>query len=97
MFSILEGYLCILHFHVSVLEISQVLANDGCRYAYTFPFLESKGIITIDDGRVGPLYEHTFPPSLAPSLSFIGIPKKVHISLSMLNYCFDILLTTDLV
>lgn len=31
----------------------------------------------VDDGRVGPLYEHTFPPSLAPSLSFVGIPKKV--------------------
>ncbi|WOH10420.1 hypothetical protein DCAR_0729889 [Daucus carota subsp. sativus] len=46
-------------------------------YRYTLPFLDSKGIITVDDGRVGPLYEHTFPPSLAPSLSFIGIPKKI--------------------
>lgn len=26
---------------------------------------------------MGPLYEHTFPPALAPSLSFIGIPKKI--------------------
>ena len=31
----------------------------------------------MDDDRVGPLYEHTFPPSLAPSLSFVGIPRKV--------------------
>lgn len=50
-----------------------------CRYSYSFPFLDTKGIVAIDDDRVGPLYEHTFPPSLAPSLSFIGIPKKVNI------------------
>ncbi|KAF3437589.1 hypothetical protein FNV43_RR20345 [Rhamnella rubrinervis] len=46
-------------------------------YSYTFPFLDTKGIVVIDDDRVGPLYEHTFPPSLAPSLSFIGIPRKI--------------------
>ncbi|KAM0982723.1 hypothetical protein ACFX2I_015577 [Malus domestica] len=46
-------------------------------YSYTFSFLDTKGIVTVDDNRVGPLYEHTFPPSLAPSLSFVGIPKKV--------------------
>ncbi|KAL6175454.1 hypothetical protein ACLB2K_052095 [Fragaria x ananassa] len=46
-------------------------------YSYTFPFLDTKGIVAIDDDRVGPLYEHTFPPSLAPSLSFIGIPRKI--------------------
>ncbi|KAL8457568.1 hypothetical protein ACS0TY_035435 [Phlomoides rotata] len=46
-------------------------------YSYSFPFLDTKGIVRVDDGRVGPLYEHTFPPSLAPSLSFIGIPKKI--------------------
>ncbi|KAH6799097.1 Flavin-binding monooxygenase family protein [Perilla frutescens var. frutescens] len=46
-------------------------------YSYSFPFLDTKGIVRIDDDRVGPLYEHTFPPSLAPSLSFIGIPKKI--------------------
>ncbi|EMS58759.1 Flavin-containing monooxygenase FMO GS-OX-like 9 [Triticum urartu] len=27
--------------------------------------------------RAGPLFEHVFPPSLAPSLSFVGIPIKV--------------------
>ncbi|WOH10421.1 hypothetical protein DCAR_0729890 [Daucus carota subsp. sativus] len=46
-------------------------------YQYTLPFLDSKEIITIDDGRVGPLYEHTFPPSVAPSLSFMGIPTRI--------------------
>ncbi|GLU12446.1 hypothetical protein SLE2022_291270 [Rubroshorea leprosula] len=46
-------------------------------YSYTFPFLDTKGIVVVDDDRVGPLYEHTFPPSLAPSLSFIGIPRKI--------------------
>ncbi|KAK1292851.1 Flavin-containing monooxygenase FMO GS-OX-like 9 [Acorus calamus] len=46
-------------------------------YSYSFPFLDTKGIVMVDDDRVGPLYEHTFPPSLAPSLSFIGIPRKI--------------------
>lgn len=51
----------------------------ACRYSYSFPFLDTKGIVVVDDDRVGPLYEHTFPPSLAPSLSFVGIPRKVNI------------------
>lgn len=51
----------------------------ACRYSYSFPFLDTKGIVAVDDDRVGPLYEHTFPPSLAPSLSFVGIPRKVNI------------------
>jgi len=51
-----------------------------CRYSYAFPFLDTKGMVVVDDDRVGPLYEHTFPPSLAPSLSFIGIPRKVNYS-----------------
>ncbi|KAI5648241.1 hypothetical protein M9H77_34246 [Catharanthus roseus] len=46
-------------------------------YSYSLPFLDTKGIVSIDDDRVGPLYEHTFPPSLAPSLSFVGIPRKL--------------------
>ncbi|KAJ1421844.1 Flavin monooxygenase FMO [Sesbania bispinosa] len=45
-------------------------------YSYSFPFLDTKGTVVVDDNRVGPLYEHTFPPSLAPSLSLIGIPRK---------------------
>ncbi|XP_068655481.1 flavin-containing monooxygenase FMO GS-OX-like 9 [Aristolochia californica] len=46
-------------------------------YSYTFPFLDTKGIVAVDDDRVEPLFEHTFPPSLAPSLSFVGIPRKI--------------------
>ncbi|GAA0143889.1 oxygenase [Lithospermum erythrorhizon] len=43
-------------------------------YKYAFPFLKTNGTVTIDDNRVGPLYKHTFPPQLAPTLSFVGIP-----------------------
>ncbi|XP_073111848.1 flavin-containing monooxygenase FMO GS-OX-like 4 [Elaeis guineensis] len=46
-------------------------------YRYHFPFLETNGIVNVDDNRVGPLYKHIFPPELAPCLSFIGIPWKV--------------------
>nr|CAB3455473.1 unnamed protein product [Digitaria exilis] len=46
-------------------------------YNYSFPFLDTGDLVTVDDNRVGPLYEHTFPPALAPSLSFVGIPDKV--------------------
>ncbi|KAI3706950.1 hypothetical protein L6452_25056 [Arctium lappa] len=45
-------------------------------YKYHFPFLDTKGIVTVDDNRVGPLYKHVFPPSLAPWLSFVGLPYK---------------------
>ncbi|CAL5077534.1 unnamed protein product [Urochloa decumbens] len=47
------------------------------RYDYSFPFLDTAGAITVDDNRVGPLYEHTFPPALAPSLSFVSVTKLV--------------------
>ncbi|OMO52421.1 Flavin monooxygenase FMO [Corchorus olitorius] len=46
-------------------------------YKYHFPFLETKGIVTVDDNRLGPLYKQIFPPALAPWLSFIGIPWKI--------------------
>ncbi|KAL1215079.1 Flavin-containing monooxygenase FMO GS-OX-like 8 [Cardamine amara subsp. amara] len=46
-------------------------------YEYKFPFLESKGRVKVDDNRVGPLFEHTFSPWLSPSLSFVGIPRKL--------------------
>ncbi|XP_027070950.2 flavin-containing monooxygenase FMO GS-OX5-like isoform X1 [Coffea arabica] len=45
-------------------------------YKYDFPFLNTNGIVTVDDNRVGPLYKHVFPPRLAPTLSFVGIPKQ---------------------
>ncbi|KAI6707332.1 hypothetical protein NL676_010294 [Syzygium grande] len=46
-------------------------------YKYHFPFLETNGIVSVDDNRVGPLYKHVFPPLLAPWLSFVGLPWKV--------------------
>ncbi|XP_010938993.1 flavin-containing monooxygenase FMO GS-OX-like 9 [Elaeis guineensis] len=80
-----------LHLHLqidSLCEDGQVLFVDGSSviadsiiyctgYSYSFPFLDTKGIVVVDGNRVGPLYEHTFPPLLAPSLSFVGIPKKI--------------------
>ncbi|KAL6903713.1 hypothetical protein ACP4OV_004526 [Aristida adscensionis] len=50
-------------------------------YDYAFPFLDMGGLVAVDDNRVGPLFEHTFPPALAPSLSFVGVPKKVVVPL----------------
>lgn len=46
-------------------------------YKFNFPFLETNGIVSVDDNRVGPLYKHVFPPKLAPTLSFVGIPYWV--------------------
>ncbi|XP_044361599.1 flavin-containing monooxygenase FMO GS-OX-like 9 [Triticum aestivum] len=46
-------------------------------YSYSFPFLDTGGAVAVDDNRVGPLFEHVFPPSLAPSLSFVGVPRKI--------------------
>ncbi|XP_019244938.1 PREDICTED: flavin-containing monooxygenase FMO GS-OX5-like isoform X2 [Nicotiana attenuata] len=46
-------------------------------YKYDFPFLETNGIVCVDDNRVGPLYKHVFPPKLSPCLSFVGIPYQI--------------------
>ncbi|KAJ6426850.1 hypothetical protein OIU84_022440 [Salix udensis] len=46
-------------------------------YKYHFPFLDTNGIVTVDENRVAPLYKHVFPPVLAPWLSFVGLPWKV--------------------
>ncbi|CAI9105778.1 OLC1v1004791C2 [Oldenlandia corymbosa var. corymbosa] len=45
-------------------------------YKYSVPFLNTNGYIAVEDNRVGPLYKHVFPPQLAPSLSFVGIPSQ---------------------
>ncbi|TVU13135.1 hypothetical protein EJB05_40667, partial [Eragrostis curvula] len=80
-----------LHLHGqidSLCEDGTVVFADGTRvvadaviyctgYTYSFAFLDTGGAVTVDDNRVGPLYEHTFPPALAPSLSFVGVPRKV--------------------
>ncbi|CDP21454.1 unnamed protein product [Coffea canephora] len=46
-------------------------------YKCDFPFLETNGIVMVDENRVGPLCKHVFPPQLAPTLSFVGIPSQV--------------------
>ena len=80
-----------LHLHLQIdclCEDGQVMFADGscvvadsiiyCTgYDFSFPFLDTGGLVTVDDNRVGPLFEHTFPPSLAPSLSFVGVPRMV--------------------
>ncbi|KAF9613976.1 hypothetical protein IFM89_014169 [Coptis chinensis] len=45
------------------------------RYKFDFPFLD-KGVVTVDDNRVGMLYQHIFPPKFAPWLSFVGLTWK---------------------
>lgn len=54
------------------------------RYKYHFPFLDTNGIVTVQDNRVGPLYKHVFPPELAPWLSFVGLAWKVCLYLKTL-------------
>ncbi|MED6205301.1 hypothetical protein PIB30_016486 [Stylosanthes scabra] len=44
-------------------------------YKNELPFLETDGVVTVDENRVGPLYKHVFPPTLAPCLSFIGLTE----------------------
>ncbi|KAK9148068.1 hypothetical protein Scep_006825 [Stephania cephalantha] len=46
-------------------------------YEFHFPFLDTNNIVRVEDNRVGPLYQHVFPPTLAPWLSFIGLTWKV--------------------
>ncbi|XP_039063690.1 flavin-containing monooxygenase FMO GS-OX-like 3 [Hibiscus syriacus] len=48
-------------------------------YKYHYPFLKSSGIVTVDDNRVGPMYKHVFPPSLAPWLSFVGLNNRASV------------------
>ncbi|XP_037471517.1 flavin-containing monooxygenase FMO GS-OX-like 4 [Triticum dicoccoides] len=45
-------------------------------YKYSFSFFGDDSAITVDDNHVGPLYKHVFPPRLAPSISFVGLPFK---------------------
>ncbi|XP_023552042.1 flavin-containing monooxygenase FMO GS-OX-like 3 [Cucurbita pepo subsp. pepo] len=71
----------------SVHKDGRVVFQDGCivsvdvilhctGYKYDYPFLETNGIVTVNENRVGPLYKHVFPPALAPGLSFVGLPFK---------------------
>ncbi|KAF6152992.1 hypothetical protein GIB67_021597 [Kingdonia uniflora] len=56
-------------------DVDAILHCTG--YKYHFPFLETSNIVNVDDNCVGPLYQHIFPPLLAPWLSFVGLPWKV--------------------
>lgn len=47
------------------------------RYLYSFPFLDTEGVVTVKDGRIDPLYKHVFVPAFGPTLSFVGLPQKV--------------------
>ncbi|XP_042056696.1 flavin-containing monooxygenase FMO GS-OX-like 4 [Salvia splendens] len=63
-------------FHDGYKTIADVILH--CTgYKFYFPFLETNKAVTVEDNRVGPLYQHIFPPSLAPWLSFVGLPWKV--------------------
>lgn len=60
-------------------------------YKYHFPFLRNIGAVKVDDNRVGPLYKHVFPPTLAPGISFVGLPWKVRDFLYMFCHTWLIL------
>ncbi|KAL6880330.1 hypothetical protein ACP4OV_011895 [Aristida adscensionis] len=84
-----------LHIHLQIDRLCEdgrvEFADGGCvvadavvyctGYDFSFPFLDTGGVVTVDDNRVGPLFEHTFPPALAPSLSFVGVPRMVLVPL----------------
>ncbi|OAE29701.1 hypothetical protein AXG93_509s1540 [Marchantia polymorpha subsp. ruderalis] len=46
-------------------------------YLYSFPFLDTEGVVTVKDGRIDPLYKHVFVPAFGPTLSFVGLPQKI--------------------
>eukprot|EP00775_Hariotina_reticulata_P007189 gene7189-7403_t len=45
-------------------------------YQYSYPWLDHLGLVSTGDGHVRPLYLHMFPPAVAPSLAFIGLPWR---------------------
>jgi cation diffusion facilitator CzcD-associated flavoprotein CzcO len=55
-------------------------------YTYDFPFLRDR--VTVTDNRVLGLFQHVFPPALAPTLAFVGLPWKVRLRLPSVA-CFD--------
>ena len=55
------------------------------RYKFSFPFLRTNGIVTVDDNRVGPLYKHVFSPEIGSRLSFVGIPCNVRFNICIQN------------
>ncbi|KAL0040488.1 hypothetical protein WJX77_008534 [Trebouxia sp. C0004] len=57
-----------------IANIDAVVYCTGYQYAY--PFLEGTGLVTSHDMRVDPLWQHIFPPNVAPTLSFVGLIWK---------------------
>ncbi len=57
-----------------IANIDAVVYCTGYQYAY--PFLEGAGLVTSHDMRVDPLWQHIFPPNVAPTLSFVGLIWK---------------------
>ncbi|PSC67968.1 flavin-containing monooxygenase FMO GS-OX-like 4 isoform A [Micractinium conductrix] len=45
-------------------------------YEYCVPFLPT-GLVSVEDGHLARLYQHVFPPTVAPTLSFVGLPWKI--------------------
>lgn len=72
--------LSILSPSVSLQDSTQVQNIDAVIYCtgyqYSYPFLEGTGLITSHDMRVDPLWQHIFPPSVAPILAFVGLAWK---------------------
>ena len=60
--------------NTQVQSIDAVIYCTGYQYAY--PFLDGTGLITSHDMRVDPLWQHIFPPSVAPTLAFVGLAWK---------------------
>ena len=64
-------------------HVDSVIYCTGYQYAY--PFLEGTGLVTSHDMRVDPLWQHIFPPAVAPTLAFVGLVWK-----SIRNQQFEI-------
>ena len=64
----------VLQDHTQIQSIDAVIYCTGYQYAY--PFLEGTGLVTSHDMRVDPLWQHIFPPSVAPTLAFVGLAWK---------------------
>ena len=58
----------------SRVQTPNTCVRNPCRYCV--PFLPT-GLVSVEDGHLARLYQHVFPPTVAPTLSFVGLPWKV--------------------
>ncbi|RLN40483.1 flavin-containing monooxygenase FMO GS-OX-like 8 [Panicum miliaceum] len=63
----------------SSVAVDAIVYCTGYTYSW-LSFLDQGGAVTVEDNRVGPLFQHTFLPALALSLSFVGVPMLVFVS-----------------